>query len=246
MVRIHSSRKDWGGVMIKLRGRRNIPNEMMSFGRHLVYAEGTKTEPLYVDDLKTFISKELNVSKDDVEIITPKTNKSLHTVELVEYAISDVIERRNDGETIDYVWVFYDKDEYEDFDDAYRLIIKQNSNGEAYSNGTTWFACWSNECFEVWAYHYFENLESELNRSQYIKKINAFLKKNGCKEEYTKNRKDLHQFLTNNGGDIRLAMRLMKKKDEGNPDPKPNPSSGIYQFAEYILAYIDNKNKVAK
>ena len=48
------------------------------------------------------------------------------------------------------------------------------------------------------------------------------------------------------GGDIRLVMRLMKKKDEHNPDPKPNPSSGIYQFAEYILAYIDNKNNIVK
>ena len=66
-------------------------------------------EPLYVDDLKTLISDELNVSKDDVEIITPKTNKSLHTVELVEFAIKDVIRRKKNGETIDYVWVFYDK-----------------------------------------------------------------------------------------------------------------------------------------
>lgn len=218
----------------------------MSFGRHLVYTEGTKTEPLYVDDLKVFISNELGVSKGDVEIITPKANKSLHTVQLVEFAIKDVVKRRKNGETIDYVWIFYDKDDYEDFDDAYRLVIKQNEDGEAYANNTTWFACWSNECFEVWVYHYFENLESQLTRNQYIKKINTFLKNHGCKEDYSKNRKDLHRFLTQYGGDIRKAMLFMKKKDQGNPDSKPNPSSGIYQFAEFIMAYIDNKDKMVK
>lgn len=55
----------------------------MAFGRHLVYAEGTKTEPLYVEDLKLFVSEQLNVSKEDIEIVPVKTNKSQHTVELV-------------------------------------------------------------------------------------------------------------------------------------------------------------------
>lgn len=218
----------------------------MSFGRHLIYAEGTKTEPLYVEDLKTYISEELNVPKEDIEIITPKASKSLHTVELVEFAINDVIKRRKNQETIDYVWVFYDKDEYEDFDEAYRIIVQQNTEkGESFCNGTTWFSCWSNECFEVWAYHYFENLQSQLNREQYIEKINAFLKKNGCKTGYAKNRKDLHHFLTKYGGSIEKATKFMKKKDVKSTI-KPNPSSGIYQFSEYILAYIKNKNKRAK
>ena len=232
--------------MIRLHGRRNLPPVLMSFGRHLIYAEGTKTEPLYVEDLKAYISEELNVPKEDIEIITPKANKSLHTVDLVKYAIDDVIKRRKKQETIDYVWVFYDKDEYEDFDDAYRLIVEQNTeHGKSYSCNTTWFACWSNECFEVWAYHYFENLQSQLKRDQYIEKINAFLKKNGCKEEYTKNRKDLHHFLTKYGGSIEKATQFMKKKDVKS-SIKPNPSSGIYQFSEYLLAYIKNKNKTVR
>lgn len=44
--------------MNKPYGRRNLPTPtvLISFGRHLVYAEGTKTEPLYVEDLKLFAS----------------------------------------------------------------------------------------------------------------------------------------------------------------------------------------------
>lgn len=37
----------------------------------------------------------------------------------------------------------------------------------------------------------------------------------------------------------------MKNKDVDS-DIKPNPSSGIYQFAEFILAYIDDKMRKKK
>ena len=217
-------------------GRRNIPNFLIPFGRHLVYAEGTKTEPRYVEDLKVFVSEQLGVKKEDIEIIPVKMTKSQHTVDLVNFAIEDVKRRRLKNESIDYVWIFYDKDDYQDFDDAYRIIKKQNAN----DNETEWFACWSNECFEVWVYHYFENLETPIEREQYIKKINAFLKRNKCPKEYKKNMEGLHHFLTQYGGDIRKATQLMKNKDVDS-HIKPNPSSGIYQFAEFILAYIDDK-----
>lgn len=217
-----------------------IPTVLLSFGRHLVYAEGTKTEPLYVEDLKKLISEELHVDKRDIEIIPVKITKTKHTCELVEYAHQDVLKRKKNGETIDYVWIFYDKDSFEDFDKAFKMINTINDN----DSDITWFACWSNECFEVWAYHYFEKLNTPLNRDDYIPKINEFLKKRGCKDEYKKNRTDLHHFLENNGGSIEKAMKWMKEKDDGG-DKKPNPSSGIYQFAEYILVYLNN-NKIRK
>ena len=232
--------------MNKPLGRRNIPTVLQSFGRHLVYAEGSKTEPLYVKDLRLFVSEELGVKESDIEIIPVPTNKSNHTLDLVNFAISDVDKRRRKGETIDYVWIFYDKDDYLDFDKAYKLIISQNEkNSDADAFGTSWKACWSNECFEVWVYHYFENLQSSIDRNQYIPKINAFLKKNGCKETYSKTKSDLHHFLTSFGGDIRQATKFMKNKDVES-DIKPNPSSGVYQFAEYLLVYIDNKGNIVK
>ena len=223
--------------MIRSKGRREIPKALMSFGRHLVYAEGTKTEPLYVEDLKTLISEKLNVDKRDIELISVPMTKSKHTCDLVEYAKQDAINRKHKGETINYVWIFYDKDSYEDFDKAYR-DIKELDN--CYSGGISWIPCWSNECFEVWVYHYFEKLTTPLPREDYIKKINAFLKRNKCKEKYSKNRTDLHHFLANNGGDINKAIKWMKEVDDGS-DIKPNPSSGIYQFAEYIMVYINKK-----
>ena len=222
--------------MNKPRGRKNIPLILVPFGRHLVYAEGTKTEPLYVEDLKVFVSEQLEVKKEDIEIIPVKMNKSQHTVDLVKFAINDVEKRKRNQELINNVWVFYDKDDYKDFDKAYRLIRKQDE----LDADIEWKACWSNECFEVWVYHYFENLETPIERDRYIEKINAFLKKHKCPKEYKKNMEGLHHFLTQYGGDIRKATQLMKNKDIDS-DIKPNPSSGIYQFAEFILAYIDDK-----
>ena len=222
--------------MNKPRGRKNIPLILVPFGRHLVYAEGTKTEPLYVEDLKVFVSEQLEVKKEDIEIIPVKMNKSQHTVDLVKFAINDVANRKINQELINNVWVFYDKDDYKDFDKAYRLIRKQDE----LDADIEWKACWSNECFEVWVYHYFENLETPIERDRYIEKINAFLKKHKCPKEYKKNMEGLHHFLTQYGGDIRKATQLMKNKDIDS-DIKPNPSSGIYQFAEFILAYIDDK-----
>ena len=224
--------------MNRPRGRRNIPTVLIPFGRHLVYAEGTKTEPLYVEDLKVFVSEVLNVKKEDIEIIPVKMSKSQHTVDLVEYAIKDVEKRKKKQEVITNVWIFYDKDDYKDFDKAYRLIREQDE----LDGNIDWKACWSNECFEVWVYHYFENLETPIERDQYITKINLFLRRNGCPKKYEKNMEDLHHFLSNYGGDIRKAMQLMKNKDVDS-DIKPNPSSGIYQFAEFILAYIDDNTK---
>ena len=219
-------------------GRKSIPKVLLPFGRHLVYAEGTKTEPLYVEDLRVLVSEELNVTKEDVEIISVKMNKSQHTVDLVNYAIKDVENRKRKSEIINNVWVFYDKDDYEDFDKAYRLIKEQDKR----DGDIDWKACWSNECFEVWVYHYFENLETPIKREQYIKKINYFLKKHKCPKEYKKNMEGLHHLLSQYGGDIRKATLLMKNKDVAS-DFKPNPSSGIYQFAEFVLTYIDDKSK---
>ena len=157
----------------------------------------------------------------------------------MDFAEKNVLERKQKGEVINYVWIFYDNDGYPDFDKTFRKIKKLN---EKYDGNITWFPCWSNDCFEVWIYHYFEKLTTPLPRKEYIDRINNFLKRNDSKEEYSKTRNDLHHFLTSNGGSIENATKWMKEADNGS-DKKPNPSSGIYQFAEYLLAYVNNNNK---
>ena len=89
----------------------------------------------------------------------------------------------------------------------------------------------------------FEKLNTALSRDEYIKRINSFLKKRGCKEQYSKHNKNLHHFLTSNGGSIEKATKWMKEADSLGCPIKNNPSSGIYQFAEFLLKYIESKKQ---
>lgn len=130
---------------------------------------------------------------------------------------------------------FYDKDDFIDFDSASPKIRSLNKK---YSD-IEWYDCWSVECFEVWLYHYFENLTVPLPRKQYIDKINAFLRNNKSTEIYTKNCDHIHRLLTNNGGDIKLAIKLMSKKCDLSIMPRPNPSTGVWLFADFVIAYIE-------
>lgn len=43
---------------------------------------------------------------------------------------------------------------------------------------------------------------------------------------------------------LRKAILLIKSKDVSS-DIKPNPSSGIYQYAEFLITYTDDKTKRA-
>lgn len=230
--------------MIESKGRSAAPTRLISVGRHLIYSEGTKTEPLYVESF----SKRINNSNNRGEgLFQTKYKSSAHTIDLIHRAEKDVQKRMKKGETIDCVWIFFDKDSFDDFDKACQLIEDKNNKehrnafGElADSNNITWHSCWSNECFELWIYLHFENLESAISRKLYIDKINKFIRTKGFKNEtYSKNKKDLLKFLVKVNASFELADRLAENKDPGEGKIKPNPSTGIYNFQKRFLKYID-------
>ena len=234
--------------MNKPLGRDNLPKRLIKMGRHLVYAEGTKTEPLYVESVKKELAKTYGILADQVEIHCFPARKSKHTLELVRFAEIDVQERLRKGETIHGVWIFFDRDCFDDFDKAYLRIVDKQRQGHvspqglaADENDISWVPCYSNECFELWVYLHFADLHAALGREDYIPKINEFLRAKNPKAEYAKNAEGLFQFLRDNGGDIKRAIRFAKRKVEtlSLHAPRPNPSTGIYVFAEFFLAYIE-------
>ena len=233
-------------------GRNNLPKRLLHMGRHLVYAEGTKTEPNYVESVKQELAKANGITPDDVEIVCFKTTKTKHTLELIERAEIDVASRMKRGETVHAVWIFFDKDSFDDFDEECRRIENKHVEGHynhhnqpADENDVAWIPCYSNECFEIWVYLHFEDLHSALSRKAYIPKINSFIQARGHHKSYSKSEQNLFQFLQECGGDIEKAIRYAKRKVENlKPDePKPNPSTGVYLFAEFFLAYIKNEPK---
>lgn len=221
--------------------RNAIKKQLIGMGRHLVYSEGTKTEPYYVENISDYLP--VDPSHRDV-LIPKKYSKTKHTIELIKRAESDVKNQRNKGFSVDSVWILFDKDSFDDFDLACKLIEEKNTvlNDNGYladKLGTVWHCCYSNESFEIWPYLHFEDLTTPLSRDDYIEKIDTFIKSRGFNGHYLKNNKKPYDFLIANGGNMAKAIKYAKRKDAGLGKIKTNPSTGLYEFAEFFSAYMN-------
>lgn len=226
---------------MKKPSRKNIRPQLIAMGRHLVYSEGTKTEPYYVSNLATHIKKD--ISNRNV-LICKKFSKTSHTLALISKVETDIEKERRNGRCIDGVWILFDKDSFDDFDEATATIESKNFMknmdgiyGDEY--GTVGHSCYSNECFEVWPYLHYEDLVSPISRRLYIQKIDAFIKSKGFSAHYKKNIKELYDFLLTHGGNVNKAISLAKKKDVGKGNKKINPSTAIYELVSFFMAYFD-------
>lgn len=231
---------------ISPKGRRGLPERLRNFGRHLVYSEGTKTEPYYVEDIKKCIADKYKVRPNDIEIIQGGKRRSRSTVSLANFAVKDVEERLQNGESIDHVWVFYDKDSFpeEDYLEAFKIINDRNTsiNDEGIpcdSNSISWHSLPSNQCFELLLLLYFNYETSALNRKGYAKRIDALVQKTDKTFSYAKNLCGIHSKLIAAGGSINKAIRFGKRLEKEHG--LENPSSRAYLFLEYFKLYLESK-----
>jgi len=212
---------------------------LKQFGTHMFYGEGTKTEPKYVLDMKNVMKTRYRMTASDIIIVNNESG-GRNTLGLVDYAVKDVSKRIDRGDSVDHVWIFYDKDSFkkDDFDNAYHKIISKNK--AKYTNddqdtcdqhGTRWHALWSNECFELWVLLHFRYSDAQLPRDNYVSMINECLRNNHSEVLYSKKEERLFRLLEQHGN-IRDAVRWAKKLDKRllNPKVKDNPSTGIYEL----------------
>lgn len=226
------------------KGRRGLPDQLRNFGRHLVYSEGTKTEPYYVENIKKCIASKYMVMPNDIQLVYASEGKSLNTIGLAKYAIKDVNNRLKNGEMIDHVWIFYDKDSFpkSHYDNAYKMIndlniAKNDENIPCDARGIAWHSLPSNQCFELFLICYFHLSSSALVRTQYADMIDAFVHKKNKTFEYKKNLENIHSELINSGGSIKKAIANAKKLEKDNDID--NPSSKAYRFLEYFRLYLE-------
>jgi len=240
------------GIMIKRpKGRASLPQELSAIGHHLVFAEGTKTELSYAKSIeKAILSKYLvDPEVSHVEIIeVDHRKKALDTIRLLDYAEQEITQRISQGERIDYVWVFFDKDDYHfaDFQSAIARIERKNkseyqernlNNDPCDKNGIHWTACFSNRCFELWPCLYFCYFQSTVSAcDDYIEQINQFLKKANPDCRYEKTSEGLHQTLVSAKGSLDNAIRYGRKLRQKNGINEP--STGISDFAYYFKNYL--------
>lgn len=231
------------GTVIKPRGRKRIGQTLLSLGRHIVYSEGTVTEPSYLENVKEHLKFYLDRQNT---IIIDHMRETKNTLELFKYAQKDVIERRKNGEQIDYVWIFFDKDHFPNFDQTCRSIEKMNDHGHNYQGDscddkqTCWVPCWSNACFELWILLHFCLFQSRLGSCDYAEKINEQIKRHGHQRLYDKTLPNLYDFLLSVGGDVEKAIKHARYliNQSANSTKWGEPSTGVYRFAEYFLRYL--------
>ena len=162
--------------------------------RFLIVCEGTKTEPQYFEALvNSYISAVREVTIE---------GEGKATVRLVEETleIKKDLERKNDME-FDRVWVVFDKDDFDDFNEAIE-----------WARVLGFKSAWSNEAFELWYYLHFEYLDTGIDRAAYIRKLEeAFRKKmNDNDFEYKKGNPEIYNLLQQYGRED-LAKRYAKK-----------------------------------
>lgn len=162
--------------------------------RFLIVCEGTKTEPHYFEALiKNCISavREVTIEGEGRATLT-LVGRTLE--------IKTELERKNDM-TFDRVWVVFDKDDFEDFNDAIKKAHKLGFH-----------SAWTNEAFELWYYLHFEYLDTGISRTAYIEKLEeAFRNRIGDADfKYRKGNPDIYKLLQQYGRED-LAKRFAKQ-----------------------------------
>lgn len=171
--------------------KENIREKLVRF---LIVCEGKKTEPHYFKALiNNYISAVCEVTIE---------GEGRATVALVDRTleIKAELERKN-AMSFDRVWVVFDKDDFEDFNDAIKKAHKLGFK-----------SAWTNEAFELWYYLHFEYLDTGINRDAYIEKLEkAFRNKMGDNSfKYRKGNPDIYKLLQQYGRED-LAKRFAKQ-----------------------------------
>lgn len=118
----------------------------------LIVCEGKNTEPEYFNAFR--------LTSATVKAV----GKGLGTMSLVKEAIVIREDARRKGKSFDSCWIVFDKDDYNDFDEAI-----------AFANGNGFQVAYSNQAFELWFLLHFKAYSGPLDRSRYASLLTKHL-----------------------------------------------------------------------
>lgn len=181
----------------------------------MVFAEGEKTEPIY-------LTHWYRLHRDRV-IVRIAQHEGTSPFELVEHAVaqrsSDLREeRRGRGDAFTHYWCVFDVDEHPKIPDALQLA-QSNSINIALSGPN----------IELWFLIHFEPQTAYIERSETKRKVSRIL---GCDEALSMHALDL---LTARYSVARGRAQDLERKHEGDGTAKPwNPSSDVWKLVDVI------------
>ncbi|CAG4910917.1 unnamed protein product [Acidithrix sp. C25] len=175
----------------------------------VVFCEGARTEPIYLNALRRLGSK---TSVVDLKVISGTGDSA--PLNLVSKAVK--LAERNDCE-IDEIWCVFDVDDHKTINQAIKLA-KDNNIELAISN----------PCFELWLILHFCDHRSTLNCSKASNIRMVFDNSKG--KEVNPN-----LYLPRLATAIKHSERLDQMYDQnGSELPNNNPSSGMYRLVSRL------------
>lgn len=197
----------------------------------LIVTEGERTEPLYFKGIEKLIKEKMGGTVDVIEIpiihICGEGNSTGKLIEITQKII------KNAKIIYQNIWVVFDKDDFDDFDEAIKL-------GE--SKGFK--IAWSNQSFEYWLYLHFYYSDVALHRDEWNKKLDEiFAKYNLGNGNYKKNYADIYSIVDTFDGvntAIKNAKRRMAGFDKNKILPSTyNPGTKVYELVMQLKRYLD-------
>ena len=179
----------------------------------LIVTEGKKTEPNYLNRLKDELEA---TNRFNIEVSIEGKGKA--TTALVNKIIRQI---ENCNQEYDRVWAVFDKDAFNDFDDAISLAKSKNIN-----------CAWSNESFELWLLLHFKNVSAPTGRKKLFEELEAAIRsalhKNNPEAlfDLSKGNDKIYELVTNLGSEadaIKRAAALKSKYKASDKPSKQNP-----------------------
>ena len=162
--------------------------------RFLVVCEGERTEPNYFKELVKDRYSEVRSE----EIV----GEGRSTCALVK-RVADIktqLERQRQL-PFDRVWVVFDKDDFNDFNEAIQLASRKGI-----------YPAWTNEAFELWYLLHFVYLDAAISRADYITKLENEIRKHDgyANFKYTKNDPGIYALLQAIGNENQAKINAQK------------------------------------
>lgn len=177
--------------------------------RFLIVCEGERTEPNYFKELVKDRYSEVRS-----EEIVGEGRSTCALVKRTE-EIRAMLERKRQL-MFDRVWVVFDKDDFNDFNEAIALAAKKGYN-----------SAWTNEAFELWYLLHFVYLDAAISRADYIKILEAEIQKALGDERY--------RYKKNDAGIYSLLQRI------GNEELAKQRAAKLRSFFEDSMNYREHK-----
>ena len=199
----------------------------------LIVTEGEKTEPLYFSGIQQRIEEKIGGKIDVVEVpFIDIRGEGCATGSLIQ-ATERII--KNAKVMYQNIWVVFDKDDFEDFDQA---IEEGTQKG--------YKIAWSNQSFEYWLYLHFYYSDSALHRNDWQKKLNEIFKQYQLGDGYyRKNYENIYDLVDSFGGvknAISNAKRRMASFRDGIDKPSQyDPGTMVYRLIQDLRTYLEEE-----